>query len=106
TPAQRAELLRAQAQVRRLLAISMTTIEPAAPASPDARWCLEHYFAELGERFGLDPSRTLPADGGVLLLARLGGQPAACGVLKGDEIMRMWVDRPHRGLGLGARMLE
>ena len=61
---QRERLLRAQAEVRRLLAISMVTIEREDPASADARWCLGHYFAELGERFEdpFDPARTLPAD--------------------------------------------
>jgi DNA-binding MarR family transcriptional regulator/ribosomal protein S18 acetylase RimI-like enzyme len=111
--AQRERLLRAQSEVRRLLAVSMVTIEREDPAAPDARWCLQHYFAELGERFGLDPARTLPAEGEDLtfLLARLGGRPAGCGVLKTlapgtGEIMRMWVDRPHRGLGIAARLLD
>jgi DNA-binding MarR family transcriptional regulator len=105
---QRERLLRAQAEIRRLLALSMVSIERADPASPEARWCNQHYFAELGERFGLDPSKTLPHEGDdiVFLLARFDGQPAGCGVLKGDEIMRMWVDRPHRGLGIAARLLD
>jgi GNAT superfamily N-acetyltransferase len=89
-------------------------IARADPASADARWCVERYFAELSERFEehFDPSRTLPAesDDMVFLLARVDGEPAACGVLKGmgpgvAEIMRMWVAAPHRGLGIGARML-
>jgi DNA-binding MarR family transcriptional regulator len=111
---QRARLLHAQAEVRRLLAISMVTIAREDPASSDARWCLGHYFAELGERFEepFDPARTLPAlDLDAFLIARLSGQPAACGALHTvgpgvGEILRMWVDRPHRGLGIGARMLE
>jgi DNA-binding MarR family transcriptional regulator len=105
---QRERLLRAQAEIRRLLALSMVTIEREDPGSPDARWCIQHYFAELGERFGLDPSKTLPHEGDdiVFLLARFDGQPAGCGVLKGDEIMRMWVDRAHRGLGIAARVLD
>lgn len=45
------------------------------------------------------------------LLARFNGQPAGCGALKTlrpgvGEIMRMWVDRPHRGLGIGVRVIE
>ena len=65
TGEQRTRLLRAQAEVRHLLAISMVTIAAEDPASADARWCLAHYFAELGERFEerFDPGRTLPADG-------------------------------------------
>jgi DNA-binding MarR family transcriptional regulator/predicted N-acetyltransferase YhbS len=114
TAEQRERLLRAEAEVRRLLSISMVTIAPAAPASADARWCLGHYFAELAERFEqpFDPARTLPTgEGDLFLLARFDGQPAGCGVLKAldedtGEILRMWVDRPHRGLGIAGRLLE
>jgi DNA-binding MarR family transcriptional regulator len=112
---QRARLLRAQAEVRRLLAISMVSIAREDATSSDARWCLGHYFAELRDRFEepFDPGRTLPADAADLdafLIARFDGQPAACGALKTlapgvGEILRMWVDRAHRGLGIGARML-
>jgi DNA-binding MarR family transcriptional regulator/N-acetylglutamate synthase-like GNAT family acetyltransferase len=111
---QRERLLGAEAEVRRLLALSMVTIGREDPGSSDARWCLGHYFAELAERFeeDFDPSRTLPAlDADAFLIARLRGQPAACGVLRTlrpgvGEILRMWVDRPHRGLGIGGRMLD
>jgi DNA-binding MarR family transcriptional regulator/GNAT superfamily N-acetyltransferase len=117
---QRARLLHAQAEVRRLLAISMVSVSQEDPSSADARWCLSHYFAELSERFeeSFDPRRTLPADGrdlvppsGAFLLARIDAQPAGCGALKSlapgvAEIMRMWVDRGHRGLGIGARLLD
>ena len=110
---QRARLLRAQAEVRRLLAISMVSIAPEDPASADARWCLSHYFAELAERFeeSFDPARTLPTGPeDLFLLARFDGQPAGCGVLKAldedtGELLRMWVDRPHRGLGIAGRLL-
>jgi DNA-binding MarR family transcriptional regulator/N-acetylglutamate synthase-like GNAT family acetyltransferase len=119
TGEQRARLLGAQAEVRQLLAISMVSIGPEDPASADARWCLNHYFAELAERFeeSFDPGRTLPADAaalippsGAFLVARFNGQPSGCGALKTlspgvGELMRMWVDRPHRGLGIGARIL-
>src|SRR5215217_4167523 len=59
---QRERLLRAQDEVRRLLAVAMVSLEPEDPASPHARWCLDHYFAELGERFEeqFDPHSTLP----------------------------------------------
>jgi GNAT superfamily N-acetyltransferase len=117
---QRERLTRAQAEVRRLLAVSMVSVATEDPLSGDARWCLSHYFAELAERFEeeFDPGRTLPADAadlippaGVFLLARVGGEPAGCGALKTHapgvgEIMRMWVDRAHRGLGIGARILD
>jgi DNA-binding MarR family transcriptional regulator/N-acetylglutamate synthase-like GNAT family acetyltransferase len=108
TPEQRQRLLAAQAEVARLLAVSMVKIEPADPHSADARWCLEHYFAELAERFeeGFEPGRTLPADRpDVFVIARIDGQPAGCGALQGHEILRMWVDHPHRGLGVAGRIL-
>ena len=118
TDEQRSRLLDAQADVQRLLAVSMVTIERESPSSADARWCLGHYFAELGERFGLEEHRTLPAEeaellppAGAFLVARANGQPAGCGALKTHapgvgELTRMWVDGPHRGLGIGARMLD
>src|SRR4051812_40018690 len=108
---ERERLLRAQDEVRRLLAVSMISIEREDPTSPDARWCLGHYFAELAERFeeGFDPGKPLPASelvppSGAFLVARSGGQPAGCGIVWTlepgvAEIKRMWVDRAHRGLG-------
>lgn len=119
TDEQRERLLNAQGEVRRLLAVSMVTIAQEDPASPDARWCLGHYFDELAARFEerFMPERTLPVDGrdvtpptGAFLIARLAGQPAGCGGLKTlgpgvGEIVRMWVDYAHRGLGVGARLL-
>ena len=108
TPEQRRRLLTAQAEVRRLLAVSMVSIEAADATSADARWCLGHYFRELAERFeeGFEPGRTLPADRpDVFLIARIDDQPAGCGALKEGEILRMWVDRAHRGLGIAARLL-
>jgi DNA-binding MarR family transcriptional regulator len=110
---QRARLLRAQAEVRHLLALSMVSIEPEDPASADARWCLGHYYAELDDRFeeGFEAPATPAADILVFLVARIGGQPAGCGVLRAlgpgtGEIVRMWVDRPHRGLGVAKRLLQ
>src|SRR5204862_121090 len=47
TDKQRERLLRAEDDVRRLLALSMFSIAVEDPSSGDARWCLEHYFAEL-----------------------------------------------------------
>jgi DNA-binding MarR family transcriptional regulator len=108
---QRERLLRAQDEVRRLLALSMFSVEPEDPTSADARWCLAHYYAELDERFEEGFDATIwPADATSFLIARLGGQPAGCGVLKTldpkiGEIARMWVDKPHRGLGLAERIL-
>src|SRR5215218_5519398 len=117
---ERERLLHAQAEVRRLLAVSMVSIVDEDTASSDARWCLAHYFAELRDRLEepFEPRRTLPADRasltpptGAFLLARIDGHPAGCGALKTlapgvGEIMRMWVDPAHRGLGIGARVLH
>ena len=89
-------------------------------SGPDARWCLEQYFAELGERFeaGFDQALSISADAheltppaGLLLLARLRQEPVGCGALKlhdgaPAEIKRMWVARGARGLGLGRRLLH
>ena len=77
------------------------------------------YFAELDSRFdaGFDPSRSISADAeelsepaGLLLVARLRGEPIGCGALKlhdggPAEIKRMWVAPAARGLGVGRRIL-
>jgi DNA-binding MarR family transcriptional regulator/GNAT superfamily N-acetyltransferase len=120
TDAERTRLLTAMSEVERLLRVSTLRIEVADPASPDARWCLAQYFAELAARFqaGFDPSRSLPAEAseltppaGALLVARLGDRPVGCGALKlhGDvpaELKRMWVAPDARGLGLARRLLH
>jgi DNA-binding MarR family transcriptional regulator/GNAT superfamily N-acetyltransferase len=116
---QRVKLAAAMAEVERLLIASMVKISVADPTSPDARWCFEQYFAELGERFeaGFDPTLsisaqahelTLPA--GLLLVAHLREEPIGCGALKlhenaPGELKRMWVAPRARGLGLGRRLL-
>ena len=98
---QRARLLRAQAEVRRLLAISMVSIAPEDPASADARWCLSHYFAELAERFeeSFDPARTLPTGAGGPVPARPLRRPArrlrrAQGARRGHRRAPAHVGRP------------
>ena len=117
---QRVKLVAAMTQVERILNASLVKIAVAYPTSPDARWCFEQYFAELGERFeaGFDPTLsisaqahelTLPA--GLLLIAHLREEPIGCGALKlhenaPGEIKRMWVAPRARGLGLGRRLLE
>ena len=112
TREQRDRLLRAQEEVRRLLAASMITIELEDPSSADARWCLNHYYAELDQRFdgGFEAPPDESSEIVAFVVARLEGQPAGCGALKAlepdvGEIARVWVDGAHRGLGLGARLL-
>lgn len=115
---QRDRLVRAMAEVDRLLTASTVEVRECDPHHPDARLCLNTYFAELAERFaeGFDPSRkpfgdeemTPPA--GLLLVATLHGDPVGCGAMTFFPsgvayIKRMWVARTVRGLGLGRRLL-
>jgi len=117
---QRVKLVAAMTQVERILNASLVKIAVADPTSPDARWCFEQYFAELGERFeaGFDPTLSISAQAhelmlpaGLLLIAHLREEPIGCGALKLHEnapggIKRMWVAPRARGLGLGRRLLE
>jgi len=117
---QRVKLVAAMTQVERILNASLVKIAVADPTSPDARWCFEQYFAELGERFeaGFDPTLSISAQAhelmlpaGLLLIAHLREEPIGCGALKlhenaPGEIKRMWVAPRARGLGLGRRLLE
>lgn len=97
----------------------MVRVGVVDPRVAVAQYCLESYFAELGERFeaGFDRSRSISADNaeltppaGLLLVATLHSEPVGCGALKfhGNEpaeIKRMWVAPDARGLGLGRRLL-
>ena len=117
--AARARLVAAMSEVEKLLNLSFTRISAEDPDSPDAKWCVAQYFAELGERFegGFDADRSIPSDAGDLrpprgtfLVARLDGRPVGCGAVKGTEpgvgsIKRMWVSREVRGSGVGRRLL-
>lgn len=118
-PAQRERLVRALAEVERLLMIGMVDIAPRDPADPLARHCLREYELELDCRFehGFDPGRSISATAselrppaGVLLVATVLSEPLACGALKlhdggPAELKRMWVAPSARGLGLGRRLL-
>lgn len=119
-PRQRATLLAAMSEVERLIEASMTTFAVEDPATAEAKWCFEQYFAELDVRFdeGFDPANSLPITasdmkrpGGALVIARLRGQPVGCGAVKTSKrapahIRRMWVAPRVRGLGVGRRLLQ
>jgi ribosomal protein S18 acetylase RimI-like enzyme len=109
----------AMAEVERLLRASQVTLAVEDPATSDAQWCIQQYFGELDVRFeaGFDPGQTIPADAheltmpaGLIVIARLKGQPVGCGALKFHadapaELKRMWVSPEARGLGMGRRLL-
>ena len=120
---QRGQLVRAMADVERLLTAALVRIGAVDPLHPDAVRCRQAYFAELAERFegGFDEgrSRTYEAEevrppNGVVLVAYLDDRAIGCGSLKGGgkhrkhppEIKRLWVDPDARGLGVGRRLLE
>jgi len=119
SPGQRARLVHAMAEVERLMRAAGAEIERVDPASREARRCVSQYFAELAARFeeGFDPGASLPADDddlvpprGAFLVARIDGEPVACGAVKSigrgvASIKRMWVAESVRGLGFGRRML-
>ena len=116
---QQERLLAAMTEVERLLRASAVVIAAEDPTTPDARWCIERYFAELDERFevGFDARNSIPATPedlvlprGALLVARLHGRPVGCAGVKLHsgapcEIKRMWVAPEVRGLGVGRRLL-
>ena len=116
---QRARLVTAMSDVERLLRASQVTLAVEDPTTPGAWWCIEQYIAELNVRFeaGWDPARSISADSnelrppdGLLVVARLKGDPVGCAALKlhgaePAELKRMWVSPEARGLGLGRRLL-
>ena len=116
---QRERLVEAMAEVQRLLRVSSVRIERVDPGSPEARWCVAQYFAELARRFdqGFDPEQSIPAEDGEMvppvgafLVATVEGEPVGCGAVKTiapgvGSLKRMWVAESARGLGLGRRLL-
>jgi DNA-binding MarR family transcriptional regulator/GNAT superfamily N-acetyltransferase len=116
---QRDDLVSAMRDVERLLTAAVVEIKPVDPSHPDARRCIDAYFAELDRRSesGFDPAAGISAEphelrppAGVLLLVYLRAEPVGCGALKNhehapSEIKRMWVADAVRGLGIGRRLL-
>jgi DNA-binding MarR family transcriptional regulator/RimJ/RimL family protein N-acetyltransferase len=115
-----ARLVAAMTEVERLLRASLVTFAVEDPTTPDARWCIGQYLAELNVRFdaGFDPALSGPADAhdltppnGALIVARMRERAVGCVGLKrhGDdpaEVKRMWVSPEARGVGLGGRLLQ
>jgi len=97
--------------------MSEILIVPERPDTPEARTCLEAYVGEMNERFGFDPSRSVPMEdgdmvppAGILLLARRGARTIGCCALKihppgRGEVKRLWIHPGARGLGVGKRLL-
>ena len=116
---QQERLVAAMEEVERLLTAGMVEIAETDSAHPDAHHCMAEYFAELARRFeeGLDPASSIPTEPevlrpphGLVLVARLRGEPVGCGALRIYEpdcpdVKRLWVDGRVRGLGVGRRLL-
>ncbi|BCJ68783.1 bifunctional helix-turn-helix transcriptional regulator/GNAT family N-acetyltransferase [Polymorphospora rubra] len=125
---QRDRLVSAMADVERLLTASMVRVDAVDPGHPDARYCIQAFFAELADRLeaGFDPGVSHTADpaqitppAGLLLVATLHDEPVGCGafrlrpgpsgVVPGPdayaELKHMWVSPTVRGLGLGRRLV-
>jgi DNA-binding MarR family transcriptional regulator/predicted N-acetyltransferase YhbS len=128
TERQRERLARALAEADLLVRAATVTFEPVDPAAPVARDVVGRYFAEIGRRFGFDPSgepekdaSLLTPPAGIFVVALSDGEPVACGgfhaiahvedePLGGEdsvaELKRMWVHDDWRGAGLGSRLLR
>jgi DNA-binding MarR family transcriptional regulator/GNAT superfamily N-acetyltransferase len=118
TGRQRERLARALTEADLLVRAATVTLEPADPAAPVARDVVGRYFAEIGRRFGFDPSgetekdtRVLVPPFGVFVVALSDGEPVACGGLTSiapdtGELKRMWVHDDWRAAGLGSRLLR
>jgi len=115
---QQDRLVSAMAEVERLLIASTVEVCECDPRHRDARFCLQTYYSELKVRFrdGYDEALSPVTDGemtspaGLLLVARLHGEPVGCGavIFLSDDVglvKRMWVAPAVRGLGLGRRLL-
>jgi DNA-binding MarR family transcriptional regulator len=101
TQRQRERLARALGEADLLVRAATVRFEPADPASPVARDVVGRYFAEIGRRFGFDPSgetekdtRLLVPPTGVFVVAVSDGDPVACG---GVQAIGSLAGRPAGG---------
>jgi DNA-binding MarR family transcriptional regulator/GNAT superfamily N-acetyltransferase len=118
TPRQRDRLARALAEADLLVRAATVTFSPVDPSSDVATDVVGRYFAEIGRRFGFDPSgetdkdaKLLVPPAGLFVVAVSDGEPVACGGLHtiapgAGELKRMWVHDDWRGAGLGSRLLR
>jgi putative acetyltransferase len=91
------------------------TIDEADPASREAAALMDALDRDLGARYpglpihGIDAAN-FRAAGGVFLIGRVAGVPAACGALRpmqdgAAEVKRMYVCDGYRGRGFGRTIL-
>jgi DNA-binding MarR family transcriptional regulator/N-acetylglutamate synthase-like GNAT family acetyltransferase len=113
SPAERDELVAAQARVRHLLRKATVTISAIPDDSPEAVQCLRAYAAELAVRFaeGYDTAALIaPGSTASFLVAREAGRPVGCVAWcrfpSFGEVRHLWVSPEARGLGLGRRLLS
>jgi DNA-binding MarR family transcriptional regulator/GNAT superfamily N-acetyltransferase len=116
---ERERLVAAMAEIERLMRAVAVEVRLAAPGSPEARFCLSEYFAELARRFeaGFDPTKGPPTreedmapPTGHFFVAWLDGRPVGCGGLvridaTTGEIKRMWTAPATRGIGVARRII-
>jgi DNA-binding MarR family transcriptional regulator/GNAT superfamily N-acetyltransferase len=114
----RDRLAQALAEADLLVRAATVTLRPADPAEAMGAEAIGAYFAEIGRRFGFDPSgeadkdaRVLVPPVGTFVLAVSDGTAVACGGLQTiadgvGELKRMWVHDAWRGAGLGSRVLR
>ena len=117
--ARRERLVRAMAEVERLIRSSCVEVAVESPASDAARECLAGYLSEIDERFegGFDlannptpPPSEMTSPNGAFVVARLLGDPVGCGGLKRvsdtvGEIKRVWTAPSARGLGVARKVI-